>query len=130
MKVPNRYRPFRTGLSIQERGDLHSMNHVVSNGTRTSVLFYVIMLAACSEHARSIPAVNTDMVECREPRPEMCTQEYRPVCATRDNGVRCVTTPCDSTEDVTYSNGCMACADPSVYFFRADACVRSDGAAE
>jgi len=106
------------------------MNHVELNTTRLFVLLCVIMLVACSEHARGIPAVNAGMVECREPRPDMCIQEYRPVCATRDNGVRCVTTPCDSTENVTYSNGCTACADPSVYYFRADACVRVDGVAE
>ena len=106
------------------------MNHVELIGARLFVLLGGAMLVACSEHARGIPDSNAGMVECREPRPEMCTQEYRPVCATRDNGVRCVTTPCDSTENVTYSNGCMACADPSVYYFRAGACARVDGVAE
>ena len=63
---------------------------------------------------------------CREPRPEMCTQEYRPVCADRDTGVRCVTTPCPSTEQVTYSNACTACSDPKVMRHRPGACPPND----
>lgn len=49
-----------------------------------------------------------------EHRPEMCTKEYRPVCAEIDNGVRCITTPCDSTDQRNFGNACMACADPAV----------------
>jgi len=104
------------------------MKNIVSIGARLSILFCGIVLVACSEHARGVPASNVVAVECHDPRPEMCTQEYRPVCATRDNGVRCVTTPCDSTENATYPNGCTACADPDVYYFRPGACARDDGA--
>ncbi len=49
-----------------------------------------------------------------EHRPEVCTKEYRPVCAEVDNGVRCITTPCDSTDQRNFGNACMACADPKV----------------
>lgn len=55
--------------------------------------------------------------ECREPRPEICYEIYAPVCATRDTGVRCVTTPCPSEEKVTFSNDCTACADSRVRGF-------------
>lgn len=48
--------------------------------------------------------------------------DYRPVCATRDSGTRCVTSPCDSTETATYANGCGACADPAVIAWVPDAC--------
>lgn len=44
-------------------------------------------------------------------RPQMCTKEYRPVCGEVDNGVRCITTPCNSTEQRNFGNACMACAD-------------------
>jgi hypothetical protein len=47
-----------------------------------------------------------------EHRPEMCTKEYRPVCGEVDNGVRCVTTPCPSTDKKNFGNACTACADP------------------
>ena len=53
-------------------------------------------------------------VECKSPRPEACTREYKPVCAQKDTGVRCVTTPCPSTEKVTASNACTACSDPNI----------------
>ena len=53
-------------------------------------------------------------IECTDPRPEVCTREYKPVCAKKDNGIRCVTTPCPSTDDVTASNACTACSDKDV----------------
>ena len=61
-------------------------------------------------------------VACTKPRPEIYTQDYRPVCAQRDTGVRCVTTPCDSSEWVTRSNPCSACSDPAVHGHRQGAC--------
>jgi hypothetical protein len=53
-------------------------------------------------------------VQCPEKRAEMCTHMYKPVCAEVDNGVRCVTTPCNSTVKKDYANACTACADPKV----------------
>ncbi|HFC92635.1 MAG TPA: hypothetical protein ENJ51_07465 [Leucothrix mucor] len=61
--------------------------------------------------------------ECKDPRPEVCTKEFRPVCSKVDTGVRCVTTPCPSTENKTYSNACTACAEPKVYGFWKNACL-------
>ncbi len=61
-------------------------------------------------------------VQCKSPRPDICTQEYLPVCATRDNGIRCITTPCPSTENATYSNACSACADADVFHYRPEEC--------
>jgi len=52
-----------------------------------------------------------EMVSCPEPRPQICTQQYRPVCAKlQDGGFK------------TYSNGCSACTDPSVTGYREGAC--------
>lgn len=53
-------------------------------------------------------------VACTEPRPEMCTMQYDPVCAEVDTGIRCITEPCPSTEWKTYGNGCSACGDADV----------------
>ncbi|UCH23199.1 MAG: alkaline phosphatase D family protein [Deltaproteobacteria bacterium] len=51
------------------------------------------------------------LIACPDPRPEICTQEYRPVCTNlQDGGLK------------TYSNGCSACTDPSVTGYREGAC--------
>ena len=42
--------------------------------------------------------------------PELCTMDYNPVCGIIDNGIRCITEPCQSTDANTYSNGCGACS--------------------
>ena len=51
------------------------------------------------------------MVACTEPRPQVCTQDYRPVCAVRQDG-----------GFNTYSNGCSACSDPAVTGYRDGTC--------
>ena len=48
---------------------------------------------------------------CVEPRPQICTMDYTPVCAELVNG-----------EVKTYSNGCSACADATVVSHRPAAC--------
>ena len=40
---------------------------------------------------------------CADPRPEMCTREYRATCGVRRDGTR-----------RNYGNACTACADPDV----------------
>ena len=50
----------------------------------------------------------------KDPRPEACTAQYDPVCATRDTGIRCITAPCPSSEQKTMGNACTACSDPKV----------------
>ena len=49
--------------------------------------------------------------ECPEIRPEVCTQDYRPVCAELESG-----------DMKTYSNGCSACTDPAVIGYREGIC--------
>jgi len=49
--------------------------------------------------------------QCPEPRPQRCTREYRPVCATLNDGTR-----------KTFPNGCTACADPQVTGYFPSAC--------
>ena len=61
-------------------------------------------------------------IQCTDPRPEACTQQYLPVCASRDTGIRCITTPCDSAQWKTYGNACGACSDPDVYGYIEGTC--------
>ena len=52
-----------------------------------------------------------DVILCEEPRPQLCTREYDPVCATlKDGGSR------------TGSTGCTSCSDPEVVGYKMGAC--------
>ena len=85
----------------------------------------LLLLAACSQApvaSEPAPPPASDPpkeekkapVMCTNPRPEVCTAIYAPVCATRDTGIRCITTPCPSEEQVTKASSCTACSDPKV----------------
>lgn len=48
---------------------------------------------------------------CTEPRPQICTREYRPVCARlQDSGFK------------TYATGCTSCAEADVVDYRDGTC--------
>lgn len=95
--------------------------------TGVSAALFVGILSACVQLGATEKEVKAEMpdtienfVQCSMPRPEICYEIYQPVCATRDSGLRCITTPCPSTETATYSNDCKACADPAVMGFVTD----------
>ena len=48
---------------------------------------------------------------CADPRPQVCTRDYRPACGLRRDGGR-----------KTYGNACSACSDPAVVTQAAGAC--------
>ena len=77
------------------------------------ILFPSSPLLAGANH--SMADANADltkeMVACTEPRPQVCSQDYRPVCAVMQGG-----------SFKTYSNGCSACSDPEVNSYREGAC--------
>ena len=79
-----------------------------------------VLLVSCATHR--VEQIPPNAVQCTDPRPQICTMDYTPVCATRDNGTGCTTTPCESTETATYANACMACADPAVMYHLPAAC--------
>jgi hypothetical protein len=90
-----------------------------------------LILIAASLTACASPSTPVDnntkstITNCPQERPQICTMDYRPVCATRDTGVRCVAAPCPSTEQKTYSNACSACADAKVISHIPDECPTS-----
>lgn len=57
---------------------------------------------------------------CPDARPELCTREYRPVCARLAG---------EPERWVTRSNACVACSDPAVAGHRPGAC-ETDGSEE
>ncbi len=52
-----------------------------------------------------------NVVQCTEPRPQICTQEYIPVCANLRDGTK-----------RTYASGCVACSDANVVSYRPNRC--------
>jgi hypothetical protein len=86
-----------------------------------ATLVLVALCSACTG-SKQPPAEDEPLTACTDPRPQACTREYLPVCASRDTGVRCVTTPCPSAEWKTYGNACDACADEKVFGHRPGAC--------
>ena len=74
-------------------------------------LFLIVVLANCAPMSgtgvskddstkNALEAESDASVQCSEPRPMVCTMEYRPVCATLVSG-----------DTATYPSGCNACAD-------------------
>lgn len=52
-----------------------------------------------------------DIILCEEPRPQICTREYDPVCATlKDGSIR------------TGATGCTSCSDSEVLGYKMGAC--------
>lgn len=52
-----------------------------------------------------------DVILCEQPRPQICTREYDPVCAKLNDGsIR------------TYATGCTSCADSKVESYTKGAC--------
>jgi len=96
-----------------------------------SGLLITLFLVACQDNKptntpKPEPIIPTGAyTQCKDPRPEICTKEFRPVCAKVDTGVRCVTTPCPSSENKTYSTGCSACSDTKVDGYWKNACPES-----
>ena len=63
------------------------------------------ILSGCMQTTAATESVTAgdQMRRCQEPRPQICTREYDPVCAVREDGSR-----------ESYATGCTACADSRV----------------
>jgi len=74
------------------------------------VLFTSVFLTACSINADSQKVDNVETA-CTEPRPQICTNEYLPVCGTKQDG-----------SIKTYATACTACSDKQVISHHKNAC--------
>ena len=52
-----------------------------------------------------------DLILCEEPRPQICTREFNPVCATLQDG-----------GSKTHATGCTSCSDPDVVGYKMGTC--------
>jgi hypothetical protein len=52
-----------------------------------------------------------NIILCKDPRPQICTMEYIPVCAMLNDGAK-----------RTYASGCGACSDGAVASYRLNQC--------
>ena len=79
--------------------------------TAILLLSGALMGCAATETKQSASLGDAAGVVCTEPRPMVCTMEYRPVCADLQNG-----------NQETYASGCNACADVAVVSWTPNAC--------
>ena len=87
--------------------------------SRLSRLMLSLLICPCLTLTGCATAHSTETVKnteakitvCTEPRPQICTREYLPVCATKKDGA-----------EKTYATGCTACSDKQVVSYREGAC--------
>ena len=81
----------------------------------TISLLLTAFMSGCEANNPKITSKNiaTELILCPEKRPQICTREYRPVCAQHKDG-----------SFKTYSSECTACANPNVVGYRNDACEK------
>jgi hypothetical protein len=77
------------------------------------LIYPCLTLTGCTTVSKTEKVKNTEskITVCTEPRPQICTLQYQPVCALRQ----------DATEK-TYATGCTACSDKQVESYREGAC--------
>jgi hypothetical protein len=75
-----------------------------------AILPWFLLLTSCTTPTGGkIPAT---AVQCTDPRPQVCTMDYTPVCATLE----------ETAEMATYANACGACADINVIYHQPGTC--------
>lgn len=80
------------------------------------VISFSFLSIACETYSEEKQQINhepgaLDLILCEEPRPQVCTREYDPVCAKLKDG-----------EFRTASTGCTSCSDPEVVGYSKGAC--------
>jgi len=81
-------------------------------------LFFSITLTSFSANSspNNEPVTKPGITNCLKPRPQICTMEYRPVCAKLTDA-----------NQKTYASACSACANPEVVGHIPGACPKIPG---
>lgn len=114
------------------------MNKLFLQGVLISTAACVLIACGASTKPKpseppnpTIPKVETPSprvsTTCPDQRPEMCTQQYDPVCGYWSEGVPCKPgVPCPAIAVIkkkTYSNSCSACSDKKVRGYTKGQCA-------
>ena len=75
------------------------------------VLISVLFSACAADDEKNIEPLLSGLTICEDPRPQICTREYNPVCATYKDASK-----------KTGATGCSACSDPEVIGYIMGAC--------
>lgn len=79
----------------------------------TVIAILGLQVMGCSKGTAAEKKIETETLTiCTDPRPQICTMDYRPVCGQKKDG-----------SVKTYSNGCSSCSDPDVVGYRDGECV-------
>ena len=78
-----------------------------------SALFIFCLMGsmAIADQQSNEPKSENKQTVCTDPRPQVCTMDYRPVCAQMEDG-----------SSKTYANGCTACSDQLVTTYEEGVC--------
>ncbi len=104
-------------LDLDSASEASMVRFVWHEQTKALVLYGIVVslqVGGCANtkpHEIQTTESSPNVIQCTEPRPEMCTQEYLPVCAELKNGTK-----------QTYASGCVACSDANVVSYRSDPC--------
>ena len=90
----------------------------MSKVTRFLLISLSLLFVSCATTSdetikRNYEPGELDLILCEEPRPQICTREYNPVCATLQDG---------STR--TGSTGCTSCSDHEVVGYKMGICSK------
>ena len=77
---------------------------------KITVLGLLIPLHACNSVPEDV--INSDHAICEDPRPEVCTMDYNPVCGLRSDG----------TVIKTFGNACTACSEKETMGYKSGEC--------
>lgn len=113
------------GIFSQSRSHMKNFESI-------SLCLILLLCSACGEKISPPPAAQaisqqhsnaSDYIPCPEDQISVCPKAEHPVCADVDTGIRCITTPCPSTEQQTFTNACNACENPKVLGYRDGKCT-------
>jgi hypothetical protein len=79
----------------------------------TTLLLIGFTVPACAQTSVAEETVSSTpvLIVCEDPRPQMCTMQYDPVCGVTGGSQR-----------KTYSNACSACSDAKVSGYSSGTC--------